>query len=257
MTHAIVCLSALTASLCLACGGSSVSDSTNGGDGRGGASGSGGNGGNGDAGNPSCPGAAPAPEITLAPKCSGFVPSLSTATVDWVGTEAVEGKPEFVGHRFDAPAGLANGCGYEIVVALPGLTFAGSGTYNLNAWWLQGNGPVRLIAVVLRRDGELLPELGVAVTEAGALASSLSAPVSIESTGPECESCWTDGAAAGLRAPAFSEGDAPAFCAVLPGVPTLFNCLGSDHDWNVVIYCTAEGTPEYPVVYGHADRLTR
>ena len=254
MTRPVVCLSALAASLCLAFGGSSVSDSKDGRDGRGGASGSGGSGG--DPRNPFCPGAAPAPEITLTPKCSNFVPSLSTATIDWVGTEAVDGKPGFVGHRFDAPEGLANGCGYEIVVALPGLTFAGSGTYNLNAWWLQGNGPVRLIAAVLRRDGEPLPELGVAVAEAGSFASSLSAPVSIEPTGPECESCWTDGAAAGLRAPAFSEGVTTS-CSESPGVPTLFNCLGSAHEWNVVVYCAAEGTPDYPVVYGRAERLTR
>jgi hypothetical protein len=192
----------------------------------------------------------------LTPRCSNFIPSLSTATVDWVGTEALQGKPGFVGHRFDAPEGLANGCGYDLLIALPGLTFDGSGTYNLNAWWLQGNGPIRLIAAVLRRDGEPLPELGVAVAEAGDLASTLSAPVSIEPTGPACDSCWTDGAPQGLRAPAFSEGAAPLPCAVTPGVPTSFNCAGTDHDWNVVIYCAAEDSTQFPVVYGHAERLT-
>ena len=248
---------------CLACGGESVGKS---GDGKGGSGAIGGNGaiggsdggacgGQGSSSNPSCPGAAPAPEFTLLPRCTDFAPSLSTGTLDWVGAEPVCGKT-LVGHRFNAPPGLANGCGYELVIALPGLTFAGSGTYDFNAWWAYENGASRLIAAVLRRKGETLPELVVAEATGGDLVSGLSAPLAIEPSGPACDECWKEGGAAdGLVAPALSEGSAPLACNSELGVPALLRCRGADRSWNVVIYCAAEASTEYPVVYGPAETL--
>lgn len=208
--------------------------------------------------NPFCLGPTPSPELILTPHCSDFVPSLSTGTLDWVGGEPACGTPDLVEHRFDAPAGLANGCGYELVIALPGLTFAGSGTYNLNAWWLSGNGPPRLIAAVLRREDETLPELAVGVREAGELVSRLSEPMTIQPLGPPCENCWKeDPAAEGLLAPALSVEDMPLACDVDPARPALLRCSENDRDWHAVIYCAPEASVEFPVVLGRAESLTR
>ena len=206
----------------------------------------------GGSGGTRCEGPVTPPTLELFPACANFVPSLSPQDLDWVGLDPAEG--ELMVHRFRAPANLANGCGYDLLVRLPRITFNGSGSYTMTVWWLSGAGAPRLIAGVFRRDGDPLPELVVADQAAGELASKLSAPMTIEPSGTACTACLTGGPS-GLVGPALAEDGTPLSCeAEVDG--RLFRCSGnSGQSWRVLTYCSARESAEYPVAYGRAQNL--
>jgi hypothetical protein len=195
------------------------------------------------------------PELTLTPHCSDFVPNIGTGTLDWVGAEPACGNPQIVEHRFRAPASLANGCGYDLVIGLPGLTFAGSGTYDLNAWWVSLNGALRPVAAILRREGETLPELAVGLPQAGELVSMLSAPMTIRPLGSRCSPCWNS-APEGLVVPTLALENKPLTCMVETSRTALMRCTEADLNFFAVIYCAPEGSREFPVVFGPVETLT-
>jgi hypothetical protein len=182
------------------------------------------------------------------------VPSLSPQDIDWVGLDPFEG--EFMVHRFRAPASLANGCGYDLIVRLPRIAFNGSGSYTMSVWWLSGAGAPRLIAGVFRREGDPLPELVVADSTAGNLASMLSAPMTIEPSGAACTPCLAGGSS-GLVGPALTLDGTPLSCEAEVGGATLYCSNGGSLAWRVLTYCSASGSVEYPVVYGRAQNMLR
>jgi hypothetical protein len=251
-----------------ACGGESASKANDDEGGTGGAGGTAGSGagttgasagstgaaGTGGSGAASCEGPVTPPTLELRPYCADFVPSLSPQALDWAGLDPFEG--EFMVHRFSAPASLANGCGYDLIVRLPRITFNGSGSYAVSVWWLSGVGAPRLIAGVFRRDGDPLPELVVADPTAGEFASMLSAPMTIEPSGAACTPCLAGGSS-GLVGPALTQDGIPLSCeAEAEGTSLLCN-NGSGQAFRVLTYCSASGSVEYPVVYGRAQNMIR
>jgi hypothetical protein len=200
----------------------------------------------------SCDAPIPPPQLNLFPNCDSFLPNLTGNEVDWVGLEPVAGSPGLIGHRFRATASLSNSCGFDLVIALPGLTFQASGSYELATWWLNG-APV---AVIVRTPDDTQALLGVAVLDGGGggYLSTLSAPISLQAFGRDCHAC-AGSDATGLKALAFSFNESPIQCAPTEGYSQLLSCDFGGEEMRVVDYCAPPGADAFPAVYGRADLL--
>lgn len=196
------------------------------------------------------------PQIRLEPHCSSFTPALTNVDLAWVGRESITGEPKLTGHRFTAAAD-GNGCGFDVVVDLPYVTFDGaSGSpYQMSGWWSedQATGSRALVAIVLRNAGDQVPVLGVADENSGGLLVQLSAPL-VFGGGPSCDGSRDAGAPylvqMGLRM-----NGATAAIGSCTRQDALVTCDLGGTGFTAVDYVVPRDSNPWPMVYGRSTLL--
>jgi hypothetical protein len=232
----------------LACGGDLGDDEpgagTGGVTGTGGASGTGGSDGpfgtGGGGGELFCASPLP-PTLDLEVTCASFVPALAPSEVAFVEHAEVAGMQ---GHRFRS----TSDCGFDVVIALPNVDFvADDAPYEMSTWWVQGAGPLGLLAVVLRRPGEAAPLLAIAADGELDTLNRLLDPLAVRLDGPPCD------ATRAVVGPVLVRDESPLACEDAGGEARI--CHDGDVAYRLTSYPAPPESTDVPAVLGNAELM--
>ncbi len=189
------------------------------------------------------------PVLGVEQTCNAYVPAIGSVNLTFVSmTSSGPAGAPVNAYRFRAQ--LA--CGFDLVMSLPGLSFAtDSQPYELSEWWLQGGGSTGMGAAILRRSGD--SKVLLAAASQASLLNFLTPPLTVEPAGPNCP----DSTDAGRSKQILERNNVPLSCADDPQSPGswLRLCQDSAITYRMVAYASG-AADDPPALFGASDVLT-